>query len=550
MSRTNSYIRSMLAGMICFLIWTAQPTFGQVTFETAYPSPALLSAVDQTFDLGNIAIGPTGSIPTLLKTDIGGFAQWRIDAGFNGYEDPLDVQETANTDIIWTSGVSSPLPSGRSFISRSNNAGILQWNQTFQVIQTPPFPNPPVQWSAHPTSIIEQQIGYVGDIVIGGIIANSTGNRHVYVHKVNSAGTTVWVKGLYHGDVQKFTCIREAIDGNIIVVCENEFQQMMVWKIDGGSGAPIWGKSHPGGIEASDAIVDPNTGDIVVTGSMGNDKVFAIALSNGGGTLWSRSYISSVQNISSYDIAVPLTGGSNTYMITGEADLPGVAGTGAFFLQIATNGTPLASNISYSAMGSTGKALGMTPSISTNPAVGSGYVAVGQINGGASYLLRVTEDGRNNCTAALPIANGPSPGPLGAVAFSHDPYLVVVPAGPLPEVLLSASEQIICPHLFIKQGTQQPTRNASDTPMALSIAPNPVVQGQSLHLQIDNPEQQSLTILVTNTLGQTVFRSRLQSTAAESTIQIPTGSWSMGMYSVAVLHGDQTIQTASFVVSR
>ena len=122
-----------------------------MTFEMTYPSPAEMFAVDQTFDLGNIAIGHTGAFPTLVKTDLGGFAQWKIDAGFPNFEGPLDVQETANTDIIWTTG----LAAGQSFVSRSNNAGALQWNQSFLAIQ---FLTPPLQWSLNSTSIIEQQI--------------------------------------------------------------------------------------------------------------------------------------------------------------------------------------------------------------------------------------------------------------------------------------------------------------------------------------------------------------------------------------------------------
>ena len=153
---------------------------------------------------------------------------------------------------------------------------------------------------------------------------------------------------------KNFACVREAIDGNIIVVCENEFQQMMVWKLNGANGNPIWGTRHSTTIKARDAVVHPNTGNIVVTGNASNNSIFAVALNNGGAPLWSRRYVFNVQNISSYNIANPLTGGSNTYMITGESDLPSAAGTGVFFLQITTTGTPLASNVSYSSSGGSG----------------------------------------------------------------------------------------------------------------------------------------------------------------------------------------------------
>ena len=176
-------------------------------------------------------------------------------------------------------------------------------------------------------------------------------------------------------------------------------------------------------------------------------------------------------------------------------------------------------------------------------------MAVGQFNQGSSYLLRVTEDGRNNCTAALPTVMVALGGGFMNADYMEDPNINVFPVSSHPEFLANASDQIVCPHLFVKQSTQQPASGVSDTPMALSIAPNPVIQGQSLRLQIDNPAQQLLTILVTNTLGQTVFRSRLRSTAAQSTIQIPTNSWSAGMYNVAILRDDQTIKTTSFVVS-
>ena len=551
MSKTNFCIRSMLAFLFCLLVWTTQPSFGQMTFEMAYPTPTEMYGVDQTFDSGNITIGQAGGTPVLVKTDMGGFAQWSIVGGFTNPEGALDVQEAANTDIIWTTGIST----GQSFVSRSNNVGALQWNQSFQVLQTTPL----LPWSTHPTSIIEQQYSYVGDIVFGGITQGPGGHRYVYIHKVNSAGTTVWYKMLYFGDLQEFTCVREALDGNIIVVCQNEFQQMMVWKLDGSNGNYLWGQMYNDPVFPRDAVVHPNTGEIVVTGnypSGGKYNVFAMAFDNGGTPLWQTGYNASGVNFYSNDIANPLLGGSNTYLITGESEFPnGWAGTAAFFLQIASNGTPQATNITLSTgPNNNGVAQAMTPSVTNTPGILSGYVAVGNVNLATGYLLRVTEDGRNNCTVPMPV----SPTVLGGgfttlfwgFHIFEAPNLFLNPVGPQLESVQLATDLNVCAHMFLKQGAQQPIADVNNNAATLRITPNPVLQGQAFSMRISHTAQKPVTILVTNTLGQTVFKNHLHPTTAESTIQIPTNSWSAGMYNVTVLRDNQPLETASVVVYR
>ena len=222
------------------------------TFEFIYDYPTSPSigqygffSIDQTLDEGNVLIG-TDLLNriTLHKTDVAGTLSWSKLLGlpYQSWRRDLSIKQATNNEAVWTTGVTNLGPTNLTTYVSSCNAstGAMNWGQGY----TPIVNGDP--WLSGTSSVmVHRNPSYSGEIVVGGMASDpSTASQEsFFIMKLAATGSVLWSKIYYLGGLEQVWCIREAIDGNIIVVGDSKVYTAAL-KLDASTGMVLWAQRY------------------------------------------------------------------------------------------------------------------------------------------------------------------------------------------------------------------------------------------------------------------------------------------------------------------
>ena len=512
------------------------------TFEMRYRSrviPEGTFSVDQTSDEGTVmtAINVVNR-PLIEKVDVNGNLVWqRRITGGQAWHGDMSIKEADNTDIVWTTGMSTTSTLRfNAHVSRRNSGGALLWSQSYLPIVAG------VTWASVSASIIElKAAANAGELVTVGA-ADNGGLRHMHAFKTNSAGSIIWSRIFQIGNGGDIAwCVREAIDGHVVIAGDMyNHNNVAVLKLNVNTGLPIWAKVFtPNGgapLTARSLTVDATTGTITVVGhskATGNDDIVVFALDNAGVSLWQSRYDllngPGVHHNYAYSVAngyAPTASGG--VMIGGRTR---TTTSQAHTLLLDNAGNAIGANF-YNA---TTNIRSIVQSKSTVATIRDGYVAGGgQLRNigtqAFQYLWRVNTLGHNGCYNAVQVARNNLNGDWGdfnVTEYAHTLYATPI----LTQQNFGLTSVLRCNYAFLKQHNPSYQDEAVYVQVSeLQVAPNPVAQGQALNVVCPGEKGTQATLKVVNILGQPVFEKTWKLHSDQDVLRLETNSWQNGYY--------------------
>ena len=357
-----------------------------------------------------------------------------------------------------------------------------------------------------------------------------------------------------YGGLENVWCIREAIDGHLIVVGETKEYYVTAMKLNASNGSVMWSHRYSDSARCTgrSVTVNPNTGDIAIVGTHnfwgpGQIDALVLTLDNAGNPLWAWRYnIVGTTQLQGWSITNSLSPFPPDGFMIG-ADLMASLGTDACTMLIDNIGTPL--SFQLTSFGTPGTIRSIAQSRSGNPAKGNGYISGGWLNNDRTLLRRINTAGQDACTNPVNVLQITPTGtwvPMVVTPVAH----TLVTGGALPEIFPPLLPAVACPHTFMKS-VQEPSDLSLLEPEAMiALHPNPIPQGQMATLNLQDAAHRLVDISVTNLLGQTVFQHRQQMGTTAVPLSIPTAQWSPGLYSLTVTYDQNTAHTQMLVVYR
>ena len=256
-----------------------EKTFDKDENDVAY-------SIIQTDDGGYVIAGSTGLKLWgevncwVIKLDAKGNIEWENSFGGTGWDEIFSIVQTKDgnfitTGCVWSKGAGR----GDIYVAKLNKNGDLVWDRTFGGSEND---------EAH--SIIQTEDG--GYVVTGFTVAEDTGDRNVWVIKLDKEGNKIWDK-ILGGTSEDWA--------NSIVQTEDEGYMVAGWTKSMGAGKTdfwitklnksgdlVWDKTF-GGSEDDEAhsIVQTEDGGYAVAGwtkskGAGNSDVWIIKLDENG----------------------------------------------------------------------------------------------------------------------------------------------------------------------------------------------------------------------------------------------------------------------------
>lgn len=160
------------------------------------------------------------------------------------------------------------------------------------------------------------------------------------------------------------------------------------------------------------------------------------------------------------------------------------------------------------------------------------------------YVIK-TDPAGNSGTLDCERAYDPTEQPYGAPVVCMDPTVIArgfaADRNTIPYDLSTA--EIACTQDAEKPpvpGIGDNSRSANETPIATAVVPNVINGGNVLRLQLKSNEHVSLTLTLTNVLGEVVREEEMQMQAGSTEMTMKTDDLPKGAYFIAVRKGGQS----------
>ena len=287
-------------------LWTR--TYGGSDWDEAY-------SVQQTSDGGYIIAGSTssfgagGSDVYLVKTGSSGDALWTRSYGGSGDDYGFSVQQTSDGGYI-IAGVTGSFGAGGYdvYLLKTDSSGDTLWTGTYG-------------GNCYDYGRSVEQTSEGGYVIAG--YTYLYGPADVYLLKTNSSGETLWIRS-YGGSRDDYGfSVQQTSDGGYIVTGATlSFgaggADVYLLKTDS-SGGSLWTRTY-GGSDYDDgySVRQTSDGGYIIAGytwsfGAGLSDVYLLKTDSSGGTLWTRTYGGSSEDVG-YSLQQTSDGG---YVIAG-----------------------------------------------------------------------------------------------------------------------------------------------------------------------------------------------------------------------------------------
>ena len=254
-------------------------------------------SIQQTSDGGFIVAGETSSFGTntdvwILKLDANGNISWQKNYGGNGVDVASSIQQTSDGGFIVAGETSSFGTDTDVWILKLDANGNISWQKNY---------------GGNGVDVAHsiQQTSDGGFIVAGESKSFGTGDRDIWVLKINSSGGIQWQKtyGEDAADDSAYS-VQQTSDGGFIVAGETILTNVgdfWVFKLDA-NGVIQWQKKYGGtNADVANSIRQTSDGGYIVAGGTSSfthffGDIWVLKLDSAGAIQWENTYGGSFSN--------------------------------------------------------------------------------------------------------------------------------------------------------------------------------------------------------------------------------------------------------------
>ncbi len=585
-----------------------------ITWEHSYSNPVTMTAGIHGSDIladGVVMVGPElqgnpGGVHLIKVDQFGAGPLWNV--FYNNWtwgEDHSVARSYSSDKIYWTTGIDVNYGTFSLYhfhLSQVDNpTGFTDWTYYYT-----PIIFDQIHWSGS-TSVIEmQQPGEAGNIVMAGKIQFPVLGSQPAFHiiKTDANGIPIWARvfssqqGSFGAD--EAWCIREDEGGNLIVAGSGRENiqaptiynsEIMLMKLDGATGNPLWGPNHVKLYRIQDRYLRGLSLSIFPTplddyicvsgyhqnGSAGRRDVVAICLSGStGGLLWDNLYDIRLSGANGNDIGYSVTNTVDRqdqsvfppsypfFTIAGET-IDNFSSYGfTMIVDGLAGGLPVPGYTNVYQQGDNSE-LRHIDGMLDEPYVfglGNAYLA----SGGShfvynEYLLRIAPTGRTACSNPVQDVRVTSnPGELDEVPY-WEPCEMDVAPGSTDECRLESFARDLdkqyppfnntqdCANTVLNKQSDGAVRAEQPAAASFAVSPNPAKQGQPLFINLHDVNKAARSIRVSNLVGETLYRSDLEADG-QTPDTIATTGWMPGVYTLTLVYEDGSSRSIKLLLHR
>lgn len=446
----------------------------------------------------------------LIKTNANGEVTWsKVYENF-GYDYIYCVQQTNDGGYIFVGYYHNPPNSSDMGVFKTDAAGTLQWSNAYKGSAT-----------TRDVAYAIEQTSDGGYIILGSSDSTMTGNRHMFLVKVNASGNLEWNKIYGYKEVEFGNAIRQTNDGGYIIVGGSfDFSlldyNILLVKTDN-SGNVMWSKTFgSASIDVANSVILTADGGYLIGGQYNSDDCLLIKTDAAGSVEWAKTY-GSANNDEAFDVLQKSDGG---FVMVGVSHQ----------LQPTTRAYIISTNDSGDVSWAKHYMLDDCGTYSVQQTADLGYVLFGEtdLSGGlgtVAYMVKIDSSGSVGCNISLA---GSYTEVADITLIESSPTMTVLSGGIAVPITPIAQDLPLVTDTYCVFVGMEPKLLSNK---AIELYPNPSNGVFTLELTVETTEMEKVTIKFVNLLGvEAEVISNEELSAGKNTFEIDVQDYPAGIY--------------------